>query len=223
MTNRNISVDSQFPQTKKILRKVAREIRNNISEADKQKHSLNIKTLLIESKVFASSQTVAVYWPHRNEVDTRSLIDYALAQGKRCYLPVLDPLNTSGTLIFMEYFAGDQLIANKHGIMEPKWGIDQQSRKTISANELDLVLLPILAFDDEGHRLGQGAGHYDRTFAFLKMREQKTDIVKKPFLLGLGYEAQHLETIPFDEWDINLDAVVTEKGILIISPEWGMK
>lgn len=79
----------------------------------------------------------------------------------------------------------------------------------LQAEDLDIVITPLAAFDLQGHRLGTGGGYYDRTFAFLQK-----NTVKKPKIIGLAYAEQQAELLPHDQWDIDLDGVVTEKGIV---------
>lgn len=114
---------------------------------------------------------------------------------KRCYLPILQK---DKTLKFVEYSEGGELKKNQYGIDEPIC-LDKQ----IVAVDLDLVIVPLLAYDAEGNRLGTGGGYYDRTFSF---RREATS--KKPLLLGLGYAEQQAEHLPADEWDIRLDGVI---------------
>jgi len=83
-----------------------------------------------------------------------------------------------------------------------------KSRRRIDPRQLDVVLVPLVAFDDAGWRLGFGAGFYDRKFAFLLRR-----LVRKPLLIGLGYELQRVERQNPSQWDVPLHATVTEQGI----------
>ena len=75
--------------------------------------------------------------------------------------------------------------------------------------DLDLVLVPLVAFDDRGNRLGMGGGYYDQTFAFLSQRQH----YRRPTLLGVAYEFQRLVALPVQAWDIPLDGVATEKRV----------
>ena len=86
-------------------------------------------------------------------------------------------------------------------ILEP-----QDKAKKILAEDLDLVITPLLAFDAKGHRLGTGGGYYDRSFAFLY-----SNMKKKPLMIGLAYSFQAAECLPTDPWDIALDGVITEE------------
>jgi 5-formyltetrahydrofolate cyclo-ligase len=128
-----------------------------------------------------------------------TLIKLIWQQNKCCYLPIL---TKEKTLLFVRYSPGDELEPNRYGIPEPVNKIQQ-----IAPQALDLVILPLLAFDNAGHRLGTGGGYYDRTFAFLN--QNKKNNIKCPLLLGLAYASQQAIALPVDAWDIPLKACLT--------------
>lgn len=105
----------------------------------------------------------------------------------------------------MNYNEGDLLHPNKYAILEP-----QHNLKKIPPENLDLVMVPLIAFDLKGNRLGTGGGYYDRTFAFLREQENK-----KPRMIGLAYAVQQAEQIPSDPWDVLLDGIVTEQEVIL--------
>ncbi len=92
---------------------------------------------------------------------------------------------------------------NNFGIAEPG------DRGRILTAELDVVLVPLVGFDDAGNRLGMGGGFYDRHFSFLRSRTH----FRRPRLIGVAYEMQRLPKLPTDPWDVPLWAVVTDRGI----------
>ena len=112
------------------------------------------------------------------EPSLRPLVDAARRHRKQLYVPVLRGM----TMTFAELAAGATLAANFFGIMEPKLG------REIDARELDLVLTPLVAFDDRGVRVGVGRGYYDRAFKFLRHRSHW----RRPKLLGVAYELQRV-------------------------------
>jgi len=124
--------------------------------------------------------------------------------GKQCFLPVLDTLRPR-RLWFAPYRIGDPLVANRYGIPEPAC----PSRYRVAAWCLDLVLTPLVAFDEMGNRLGMGGGYYDRTLSFLARRQ----VWKRPRLVGIAYEFQCLESLPRRPWDIPLNSVITNDTI----------
>ncbi len=94
------------------------------------------------------------------------------------------------------------MIKNIYGIREPK--LIPANRRAAWA--LDLVLLPLVAFDALGNRMGMGGGYYDRTFSFKSLRKGMTG----PNLIGLAHEIQRVEKLPIESWDIPLTSIVTD-------------
>jgi 5-formyltetrahydrofolate cyclo-ligase len=124
----------------------------------------------------------------------------ALPATLRWTLPLL---HEDGRLRFREWSAGQALATNRHGIPEPSEG------PLIEANALAVVLVPLLAFDHRGHRLGQGGGWYDRSFAFLRDASSAANARPRPMLVGVGYDWQQVESLDAADWDVPLDAVAT--------------
>ena len=146
-------------------------------------------------------QHIAAYIANDGEIDPQPLVQSLWSQGKTLYLPVLMPF-VHGKLWFARYHPGDALIPNRFGIPEPR------RLHLIAPRNLDLILTPLVAFDDAGHRIGMGGGYYDRSFAFLRTRRYW----RKPVLLGLAYELQHQHSIATGSHDIPLDGIVTEQA-----------
>lgn len=148
---------------------------------------------------FMQSQHVACYLARDDEFDCTPIIEAIWQAQKKCYLPVIS-CNHVKTLEFVCYEKNAQLQLNRYQIYEP---VDQTQK--IAPSKLDLVIVPLLAFDQQGNRLGMGSGYYDKTFAF-----SCSD--GKPKLLGLGYQMQMVDVLPVENWDIKLDGVLTEHG-----------
>jgi 5-formyltetrahydrofolate cyclo-ligase len=128
----------------------------------------------------------------------------AVAAGKRCYLPVLHPF-AGPALWFCEWRPGDPLVPNRFAIPEPI-----VTRRTLrTARELDFLLVPLVAFDNAGSRLGMGGGYYDRTLAYLRLR----DHWRRPRVVGLAHSFQRVESLPRNAWDVPVDAVATERAL----------
>ncbi|MEK6731547.1 MAG: 5-formyltetrahydrofolate cyclo-ligase [Pseudomonadota bacterium] len=179
------------------IRKLMRAEREKLSKKDQQTVAEKITQKLIESEIFQTSQRIACYIQYQAEVDTHRIIRAIGDADKICYLPVL----TGKHLSFVEYAFGDTLKENKFGILEP---ILSPSRMA-ALNDLDLVLTPLVAFDRQQHRLGTGAGFYDRTF------EQSGS---RPTLCGLAYSFQEVDLVPNEHWDVPLDFVITEEEVI---------
>jgi 5-formyltetrahydrofolate cyclo-ligase len=136
---------------------------------------------------------LAGYSPIRSEIDPVPLMQHCGMQGARLALPVI--ITRDEPLIFRAWSSADALVLGSLGIKEPLTG----------APELipDILLVPLAAFDRAGHRIGYGAGHYDRTFAQLR--------AIKPFIaVGVAFDTQEIEAIPMQPHDVALDYVLTE-------------
>ena len=139
---------------------------------------------------------VAGYSPIRSEVDPAPLMRKLAAQGAQLALPVITARGQS--LRFRVWSADDRLLQGPLGILEP----------SPAAAEItpDIVLVPLAAFDRAGHRIGYGAGHYDRTLAQLRKSKGFTAI-------GLAFAAQQVKTVPALQHDVALDYVLTETKV----------
>jgi 5-formyltetrahydrofolate cyclo-ligase len=140
---------------------------------------------------------VAGYSPIRSEIDPAPLMQELAARGMRLALPVITARDSP--LGFRLWAANDKLLRGPLGILEP----------SPDAAEIvpDIVLVPLAAFDRLGHRIGYGAGHYDRTLA--RLRDSK-----KIIAIGLAFAVQEIETIPALPHDVALDYVLTETQLL---------
>jgi 5-formyltetrahydrofolate cyclo-ligase len=144
---------------------------------------------------------VAGYWAMGGEVPLHAL-QVRLFPGQVWCLPML-PDALPGPLAFAPWHHGDPLVTNRYGIPEP----DVSAPSRLLAEELHVVLVPLVAFDDAGNRVGMGAGYYDRSFASRKSTPAP------PLLVGVGYEFQRVPALAAQAWDIPLDAVLTERGL----------
>jgi 5-formyltetrahydrofolate cyclo-ligase len=157
---------------------------------------------LLRSQDYLRSEHVAAYLPIGGEPDLGSLMQAALDDGKSVYLPALVE-GPRAHLEFRLWSPAQSLADNRFGIPEPP-----DIAETCDAEHLDLVLLPLVAFDDRGNRLGMGAGFYDRSFAFRLERPQST----RPRLIGTAWALQQVAEVPTHPRDVPVDAVVTEQG-----------
>lgn len=187
---------------KKQFRSLFRQKRNDLSCQQRNKLSYIICKKTMALPLFQESQRIAFYLAHDGEVDIKNLLNKALRRKKSCYLPTLQT-NQDYYLDFYLYHTENVLIKNRFGIEEPSLTQD----KSIVITALDLIFLPLVAFDKKGNRLGRGAGYYDRTLASLQHSE------KKPLLIGIAYEFQKVEKLPSEIWDIPLNLVVTEQEV----------
>ncbi|MBS0290402.1 MAG: 5-formyltetrahydrofolate cyclo-ligase [Proteobacteria bacterium] len=181
---------------KQQLRKQLRSLRRQLTHEEQMRYAEKIKNHLIRSTFLKSAHQIALYLPIDGEVSTLSILKIALTQQKSCYVPVL----AQTQLQFAKIDEKTPMVKNRYGILEPVCPYMQ----IIPPRKLDLVLVPLVGFDRDCHRLGMGAGYYDSTFAFKKGNS-------KPLLIGLAYDFQRVANIPRRKLDVKLDGVVTEK------------
>lgn len=150
-------------------------------------------------------ERIALYLPVNAEPDLTALIPRLWERGRTPWLPVLRPA-PERRLWFAPLRRGTALVANRYGIPEPQ----VPYRSLLRPFELDLVLLPLVGFDARGNRLGMGGGYYDRSFAYRLHRRAW----QRPLLIGTAFACQQVDHLPVRPWDVPLDAVVTERGVL---------
>jgi len=136
---------------------------------------------------------LGVYWPFRAEFDPRPLVDWAIAAGRTVALPVV--VDKKGPLEYRAWRPGEALI-------DGVWNIPIPEKRDIVVPQI--VLAPLVGFDDNCYRLGYGGGYFDRTLAAFSPR---------PFAIGIGFEVQRLATIYPQSFDMPMDVIVTEAGI----------
>jgi 5-formyltetrahydrofolate cyclo-ligase len=192
-------------QTRQELRQTLRHRRRSLPDTARHALSWQICQHIIRHRRYQRARHVALYLSNDAEVDVTPLIRHAWAQGKQVYLPVLG-LRHTGKLWFVPYNPGDVLYWNRFGIAEPA---HRNRDRYQPLRQLDLVVMPLVGFDREGHRLGMGGGFYDRS---LTHRTQQHHW-QRPHCMGAAYSIQEIGPIAVHPWDVALDAIVTEQGI----------
>ena len=192
------------------LRREIRHRRRQLPPQTQQQHSRQLLRLACRFRPFLHSRRIAFYLASRGEIDPLPLMERALKAGKQIFLPVLRN-RPSNSLWFAAYQTGDRLVDNRFGIPEPI----AHSRRIVMPWSLDMVCVPLVAFDSSGNRLGMGGGYYDRTFAFKRRRSHW----QGPRLIGLAHEFQLVPHLLPQRWDIPLDAVITEQAIYRFRPK----
>ncbi len=182
-------------QLKNRLRMELKQIRQNLTQEQIHALSQAICKRLSKLEVFKNAKKIGLYLPFNNEVSLLPLLDF----DKQFFVPVVQK---DLSLKFFPYHQGDSTCLNQFKIAEPnKQNID------IPFNQLDIILIPLLGFNPQGHRLGMGKGCYDRT---LKN-------IQKPLLIGVGYGFQELSNLINESHDLMLDYIVTEKQVFCTS------
>ncbi len=189
------------------IRKEIRANRRALSEPQRQQANWAITENITSASFFKRSQRIAGYISNDGEPDLSTLMQQAWSRNKQWHLPIIGLPNINH-LWFAPFNKNDTLTSNRYGIDEPSMAL----HKTTRPWGLDLILMPLVAFDANGNRLGMGKGYYDRTLKFLRHRQHW----RKPRLVGIAYELQKVDKLITQAWDIPLDAIVTEETIYTI-------
>lgn len=184
------------------LRKTLRQTRKALPSTQQRAAARGLYRQLSQHPLFRRARSIALYLPNDGEIDPRPLLRCAQKRGKHTFLPVLSAWPRT-KMVFQRVRPGDRLRANRFRIAEPIKRVRQQRRVWT----LDLVLLPLVGFDDAGNRLGMGGGFYDRSLAYRARRATWF----KPTLLGLAHECQKVDRLEQAGWDVPLSGTVTDK------------
>ena len=183
------------------LRKNLRDARRALSQQalDEAADALlpNVLGALHQLEVNQPLSRVAGYLAFQGEIDVAPVMRALRDRNITTYVPMLD----GEVLQFAPWSDQTPYTTNRFGIIEPTVPKEQW----LSAQQLDAVLVPLVAFDNEGHRMGMGGGFYDKTFA------HKRDQLSPPWLLGVAHELQRVESVFPEWWDVKLDNIITDK------------
>lgn len=185
---------------KKELRTRFLKQRDALSPAFIQQASQTIQEQLLGLPVFQNAAVIMVYVSMGSEVCTDSLIHHLLTLGKRVAIPYLHEQYGKMDASEIRDFA-QELTVGKFNTRVPK----SECLRLMDPRELELIVIPAVAFDRLGNRLGYGGGYYDR---YLKRISRKT------MLIGVNFAAQVVDVLPVDQYDMPVDIVVHEQGIL---------
>jgi 5-formyltetrahydrofolate cyclo-ligase len=188
-------------QSKKEIRKAILNLRNSLSQDD-----IEAKSDIIQEKLWALIEdhrfkSVMFYIAFGSEVKTRNCIDKALKMGLNVIVPISIESKSNRDLLPSKLLdPSSELAVGTFGVLEPK----PEFRRSFSPNNIELVVVPGIAFDKNYHRIGYGAGYYDR---FLPK-------CSNSLFVALAYEIQIVEDVFHTEWDVPVDYIITEKMIL---------
>ena len=184
---------------KKVLRKEILEKRGNVDLNIKKELDKAILNKFYESSYYKNANKIFIYVSYNSELDTKEIINKALEEGKRIFVPRTEYKTKSMDAVKITSL--DDLQESGYGILEPS--IDEEA---IDPNKLDLIVVPGVAFDKCGGRIGYGAGYYDRYFK--KITNENLDKIKK---VVLAYDLQIIEHVPMNEFDVFIDYIISEK------------
>ncbi len=184
-----------------------RRRRRALSTLQQKTASVQVSQLLLRNLSWKLSRRWALYLSNDGEIDLRELQRKLVGMKREMFLPVLHPVYHN-RLWFVYFDENTHLIKNKYGIREPC----MRRARRVPTWTLDLVCLPLVAFDCLGNRLGMGGGYYDRSFSKLRVA------IRRPLLIGTAHEFQKVDQLPSEPWDVKLDAVVTERRAWLFAP-----
>lgn len=187
-------------QLRKSIRQQIRQKRQQLTKSQQQQAAQYISQQVLTDPKVQSAQTIALFLSFDGEIDTMPLIQQLWQRGKQVYLPVLHPFNRH-SLLFLAYTPTTQLIKNRFNIQQPALDVQQ----VLPLNQLDIMLIPLVAFDLIGQRLGMGGGFYDRILAGWQQ--------KGFFPIGLAHQCQQVDKLPSATWDIPLPEIITPQKI----------
>ncbi len=202
-------VQTQKQPQKQALRQDFKQRRANLNPSQRLSAHQNIQRHLTDLLTQRDEplEHVAVYLAGPTEVDLQAWIDLALLDGIALCAPVIAP--NQGQMAFYPLTSTTTLRANRFHLKEPTI---ECGAKAVDSSLLDVALVPLLAFDDHGSRLGMGGGYYDRYFA-TDAGHHTGNNHKRPLIIGIAYDVQRAtDPLITEPWDIRLNAVVTESG-----------
>lgn len=192
----------EFIKNKKNLRKDILEKRDNISIDEKEKMDRRILDRFYESRYYKESKNIFIYVSFGSEINTREIIEKSVKEEKKIYIPRTD--FKSKVMDAVEIKSIYELTESSYGILEPS-----KEAICIDPNKLDLIVVPGVAFDRDGGRIGYGAGFYDRYFN--KITKNNLNKITK---LALAYDFQVIDKVPMTEKDVPVNYIITEKEFI---------
>lgn len=187
-----------------MLRKTLRERRRSLPPQQRIAAAEALAGRVLALPFLPTSGYVAGYWAIDGEIGLHAVQLRLPAPLVYC-LPLL---HEDGTLRFAPWRAGDPLVTNRYGIPEP----DVTAAGALRAEDMAALVMPLVGFDADCHRLGMGGGWYDRSLAF------RHDRPAPPWLVGAAFAAQRVDALPREAWDVRLDAVCCEDDTLLVHP-----
>lgn len=187
--------------SRSLIRQQIRLARQQLSTEQQQAAARQLVKQVSSLAQLNTSQHIALYLTNDGELDTSLLIQTLWQLNKNVYIPVLHPF-TAGYLLFIRYDKTTPLTINKFGIKQPLL----ECQNIIPVTELEIIFTPLVAFDQQGNRLGMGGGFYDRTLS------QLPDTYRSRFI-GLAHSCQQVPILPVASWDIPLQTIITPDKI----------
>lgn len=185
---------------KKILRKTMLDKRSQLSNNEIINKSNAISKHLYNTIYYKNSNFIMTYINFRKEVITKGIIQNSIKKGKDIGVPITVPNNRKLIVSKLKDF-DKELELGHYNILTPK----KEYIREVDPSTIDLVLVPGAAFDKRGYRIGYGGGYYDRFF---------TTLDKDTIKIGLAFQLQIIDKVPNDQYDLPVDYIITENGLI---------
>ena len=185
---------------KQAIRRHASALRSALAPSIQKMAQADILVQIKNLAAYLHAEHIAFYHAINGEIDLSPLLHATLARNSRAYLP---KINLNGGLDFLPVNATTTMTRNRFHIPEP----DVPLTEARLVAQIELLFIPLLAFDKNGTRLGYGGGYYDRTLAHSRPR----------CVLGVAYASQYQPNLPHDHWDVRLDGIVTEQEVIWVA------
>lgn len=184
---------------KKDVRRAVLKERAKLSPEVHETYSTKIMELVASTTYYKNAGTIMCFVSFGSEMDTSMIINKALEDGKRVAVPIA--VHETKELIPSVIASMDELEPGYFNILTPK----SEFIRPIEPNEIDLVLVPGVAFDHHGYRVGYGGGFYDRFLTRIRKDTKK---------IAIGFSLQILDQVPRESFDLPVDMIISEKGLL---------
>jgi len=191
-------------------RQQLRAARLALTAAQRREAERAITRLVLRRRLIRPGTNVALYVATRGEVDVGALVRHAWRIGARVYLPRVTSVRRK-RMAFVPWAPGTRLArSRRYGLLEPEGPAGDRGFALL---RLDLAIVPMLGFDARGHRLGMGAGFYDRALAARRGDERRA--WRRPKLVGVAFACQQLAALDASPWDVAVDRVATEREWIV--------
>ncbi|MEG8098749.1 5-formyltetrahydrofolate cyclo-ligase [Candidatus Liberibacter brunswickensis] len=179
-------------EQKNMIRKEKKKIRDNLSPEERHKKSIALANIGIKAIKFKEDNQIAIFFPIQSEVNINMLVEKIKIKKCSFCLPEI----TDNKMVFRKYENPKKLVKSSFSILSPPSYTCEMSP--------DIILVPLVAFDSQGNRIGYGKGYYDRAIANERLKG------KNPYLVGIAYDIQETSCIQVESTDIRLHAILTE-------------
>ncbi|TLU66818.1 5-formyltetrahydrofolate cyclo-ligase [Thalassotalea litorea] len=177
------------------LRKTLKAYRRNLTTAEQLQASEKLCVKLQQHCQSQNIRTIAGYLAADGEISLQPFFDWCWQKQIKTYVPVLHPFS-KGHLLFLNYRADTPLVLNRYKLQEPILDV----RQVLAISQFDLLIAPLVGFDDVGNRLGMGGGYYDRMLALCPPLQERT--------VGVAHHCQRVAALTPQPWDIPLTQII---------------